>query len=79
MNIQNNYEINSYINNYFNLNQFRLLETNNQLIMPFKISLQLIVSSLDILKLMLFLVELIKFMFNSTMIIFRSMFGNLWN
>ena len=45
----NNYEINCYINNYSNLNEFRLLETDNRLIIPFKISLRLIVSSLDVI------------------------------
>ena len=43
----NNYEINCYINNYLNINQFRLLETDNRLIIPFKISLRLIVSSVE--------------------------------
>ncbi|KAF3425313.1 hypothetical protein E2986_10975 [Frieseomelitta varia] len=33
--------------NYSNINQFRLLETDDRLIIPFKISLRLIVSSID--------------------------------
>ncbi|CAD1477199.1 unnamed protein product, partial [Heterotrigona itama] len=35
------------LRNYLNINQFRLLETDNRLIIPFEISLRLIVSSLD--------------------------------
>lgn len=45
----NNYEINCYINNNLNINQFRLLETDNRLIIPFKISLRLVVSSIDVI------------------------------
>nr|WOF82967.1 cytochrome c oxidase subunit II [Tetragonisca angustula] len=45
----NNYEINCYMNNNFNINQFRLLETDNRLIIPFKISLRLVVSSIDVI------------------------------
>ncbi|KAF3419746.1 cytochrome c oxidase subunit 2 (mitochondrion) [Frieseomelitta varia] len=45
----NNYEINCYMNNYMNKNQFRLLETDNRLIIPFKISLRLLVSSVDVI------------------------------
>nr|QEN99347.1 cytochrome c oxidase subunit II [Melipona fasciculata] len=45
----NNYEINCYMNNYNNMNQFRLLETDNRMIIPFKISMRLIVSSLDVI------------------------------
>nr|AAL57235.1 cytochrome c oxidase subunit II [Melipona bicolor] len=45
----NNYEINCYMNNYNYKNQFRLLETDNRLIIPFKISLRLIVSSMDVI------------------------------
>ena len=53
----NNYEINCYINNYSNLNELRLLETDNRLIIPFKISLRLIVPSLDV---QLFLLQSIR-------------------
>jgi cytochrome c oxidase subunit 2 len=45
----NNYEFDAYILNYESLNQFRLLETDNRLIIPFKISIRLIVSSLDVI------------------------------
>nr|AAO18413.2 cytochrome c oxidase subunit II [Melipona bicolor] len=45
----NNYEINCYMNNYNNKNQFRLLETDNRIIIPLKISLRLIVSSMDVI------------------------------
>ena len=45
----NNNEINCFINNYLNLNEFRLLETDIRLVIPFKISLCLIVSSLDVI------------------------------
>nr|YP_009115750.1 cytochrome c oxidase subunit II [Melipona scutellaris]AJC00745.1 cytochrome c oxidase subunit II [Melipona scutellaris] len=45
----NNYEINCYMNNYENINQFRLLETDNRIIIPLKISMRLIVSSIDVI------------------------------
>nr|DBA43912.1 TPA_asm: COX2 [Bombus griseocollis] len=45
----NNYEFDSYMLNYESLNQFRLLETDNRLIIPFKITMRLIVSSLDVI------------------------------
>uniref|UniRef100_UPI003D42B154 cytochrome c oxidase subunit II n=1 Tax=Geniotrigona thoracica TaxID=395500 RepID=UPI003D42B154 len=44
-----NYEINCYMNEQLNVDNFRLLETDNRLIIPFKISLRLIVSSLDVI------------------------------
>ena len=45
----NYYKIIFYINNCINLNEFRLLETDNRLVIPFKISLRLIISSLDVI------------------------------
>nr|DBA43704.1 TPA_asm: COX2 [Bombus melanurus] len=45
----NNFEFDSYMLNYELKNQFRLLETDNRLIIPFKISLRMIVSSLDVI------------------------------
>ena len=46
MNIQN---FDSYILNYRNLNQFRLLETDNRTIIPIKIPLRLITTSTDVI------------------------------
>nr|WMQ53444.1 cytochrome c oxidase subunit 2 [Bombus lantschouensis]DBA43652.1 TPA_asm: COX2 [Bombus lantschouensis] len=45
----NNYEFDSYMLNYESMNQFRLLETDNRLIIPFKISMRMIVSSTDVI------------------------------
>nr|YP_010174496.1 cytochrome c oxidase subunit II [Bombus longipennis]QWV61244.1 cytochrome c oxidase subunit 2 [Bombus longipennis] len=45
----NNYEFDSYMLNYESMNQFRLLETDNRLIIPFKISMRMIVSSMDVI------------------------------
>ena len=45
----NNYEFDSYILNYESINQFRLLETGNRLIIPFKISIRIVVSSSDVI------------------------------
>nr|DBA43496.1 TPA_asm: COX2 [Bombus convexus] len=45
----NNYEFDSYMLNYESKNQFRLLETDNRLIIPMKISIRLIISSLDVI------------------------------
>nr|BBC20706.1 cytochrome oxidase subunit 2 [Bombus florilegus] len=45
----NNYEFDSYMLNYESINQFRLLETDNRLIIPFKISMRMIVSSTDVI------------------------------
>jgi cytochrome c oxidase subunit 2 len=45
----NNYEFDSYILNYQYKDQFRLLETDNRLIIPFKVSIRIIVSSLDVI------------------------------
>nr|DBA43938.1 TPA_asm: COX2 [Bombus terricola] len=45
----NNYEFDSYMLNYESINQFRLLETDNRLIIPFKISIRMIVSSTDVI------------------------------
>nr|DBA43834.1 TPA_asm: COX2 [Bombus trifasciatus] len=45
----NNYEFDSYLLNYMYINQFRLLETDNRLIIPFKISIRMIISSLDVI------------------------------
>nr|YP_009714561.1 cytochrome c oxidase subunit II [Bombus waltoni]QGK86768.1 cytochrome c oxidase subunit 2 [Bombus waltoni] len=45
----NNYEFDSYMLNYESKNQFRLLETDNRLIIPLKISIRLIISSLDVI------------------------------
>nr|DBA43756.1 TPA_asm: COX2 [Bombus sichelii] len=44
-----NYEFDSYMLNYESMNQFRLLETDNRLIIPFKISLRMIISSMDVI------------------------------
>nr|DBA43691.1 TPA_asm: COX2 [Bombus nevadensis] len=44
-----NIEFDSYLMNYEMNNQFRLLETDNRLIIPFKISLRMIISSLDVI------------------------------
>nr|YP_010892920.1 cytochrome c oxidase subunit II [Tetragonula iridipennis]WJQ22755.1 cytochrome c oxidase subunit II [Tetragonula iridipennis] len=45
----NNYEINSYMLVYSNSDHFRLIETDNRMVVPFKISIRLIVSSLDVI------------------------------
>nr|ABH04999.1 cytochrome c oxidase subunit II [Bombus ignitus] len=45
----NNYEFDSYMLNYKSMNQFRLLETDNRLIIPFKISMRMIISSMDVI------------------------------
>nr|DBA43535.1 TPA_asm: COX2 [Bombus balteatus] len=45
----NNYEFDSYMLNYDLINQFRLLEVDNRLIVPFKVSLRMIVSSMDVI------------------------------
>ena len=45
----NYYNIIFCINNCINLNEFRLLETDNRLVIPFKIFLRLIVSSLHVI------------------------------
>nr|BAV93028.1 cytochrome c oxidase subunit II [Bombus hypocrita sapporensis]BAW89018.1 cytochrome oxidase subunit 2 [Bombus hypocrita hypocrita]BBC15079.1 cytochrome oxidase subunit 2 [Bombus hypocrita sapporensis]BBC44258.1 cytochrome oxidase subunit 2 [Bombus hypocrita sapporensis] len=45
----NNFEFDSYMLNYESMNQFRLLETDNRLIIPFKISMRMIVSSTDVI------------------------------
>nr|DBA43574.1 TPA_asm: COX2 [Bombus fervidus] len=45
----NNYEFDSYMLNYEKKDQFRLLETDNRLIIPFKISVRMIISSLDVI------------------------------
>nr|YP_002519422.1 cytochrome c oxidase subunit II [Bombus hypocrita sapporensis]ABY75173.1 cytochrome c oxidase subunit II [Bombus hypocrita sapporensis] len=45
----NNSEFDSYMLNYESMNQFRLLETDNRLIIPFKISMRMIVSSTDVI------------------------------
>nr|DBA43886.1 TPA_asm: COX2 [Bombus personatus] len=45
----NNFEFDSYMLNYELKNQFRLLETDNRLIIPFKISMRMIISSLDVI------------------------------
>nr|YP_009709974.1 cytochrome c oxidase subunit II [Bombus terrestris lusitanicus]YP_009709987.1 cytochrome c oxidase subunit II [Bombus terrestris terrestris]QFV14234.1 cytochrome c oxidase subunit 2 [Bombus terrestris lusitanicus]QFV14247.1 cytochrome c oxidase subunit 2 [Bombus terrestris terrestris] len=45
----NNYEFDSYMLNYESMNQFRLLETDNRLIIPFKISMRMVVSSSDVI------------------------------
>nr|DBA43964.1 TPA: COX2 [Bombus confusus] len=45
----NNIEFESYMLNYESKNQFRLLETDNRLIIPFKISMRMIISSLDVI------------------------------
>nr|DBA43821.1 TPA_asm: COX2 [Bombus ussurensis] len=45
----NNYEFDSYLLNYNSKNQFRLLETDNRLIIPFKISIRMIISSSDVI------------------------------
>lgn len=44
-----NYEINSYMQIYSDISHFRLLETDNRIVVPFKISIRLIVSSLDVI------------------------------
>nr|DBA43730.1 TPA_asm: COX2 [Bombus soroeensis] len=44
-----NYEFESFMLNYENKNQFRLIETDNRLIIPFKTTLRLIVSSSDVI------------------------------
>nr|YP_010471414.1 cytochrome c oxidase subunit II [Tetragonula pagdeni]UVG40749.1 cytochrome c oxidase subunit II [Tetragonula pagdeni] len=44
-----NYEINSYMHIYSEMDNFRLLETDNRMIVPFKISIRLVVSSLDVI------------------------------
>nr|AAU01006.1 cytochrome oxidase subunit II [Trigona fimbriata] len=45
----NNIEINCYMKEYMVVNQFRLLETDNRMVIPFKIPMRLIVSSLDVI------------------------------
>nr|DBA43587.1 TPA_asm: COX2 [Bombus impetuosus] len=45
----NNFEFDSYMLNYNFKNQFRLLETDNRLIIPFKISMRMIITSLDVI------------------------------
>ena len=45
----NNIEFDSYILNYNNLNQFRLLETDNRIVIPIKIPLRLITTSTDVI------------------------------
>nr|YP_010934955.1 cytochrome c oxidase subunit II [Bombus filchnerae]QTZ18836.1 cytochrome c oxidase subunit 2 [Bombus filchnerae]WKW52603.1 cytochrome c oxidase subunit 2 [Bombus filchnerae] len=45
----NNFEFDSYMLNYNLKNQFRLLETDNRLIIPFKISMRMIISSMDVI------------------------------
>nr|QHD26496.1 cytochrome c oxidase subunit II [Lepidotrigona flavibasis] len=45
----NNYEINSYMMESIELSSFRLLETDNRLIVPFKIPMRLIVTSSDVI------------------------------
>nr|DBA43717.1 TPA_asm: COX2 [Bombus superbus] len=44
-----NYEFDSYMIGYELKNQFRLLETDNRLIIPLKMSIRLIISSLDVI------------------------------
>nr|YP_009528954.1 cytochrome c oxidase subunit II [Apis andreniformis]AAU01005.1 cytochrome oxidase subunit II [Apis andreniformis]AFG70331.1 cytochrome oxidase subunit 2 [Apis andreniformis]AGI56717.1 cytochrome c oxidase subunit II [Apis andreniformis]BBC54796.1 cytochrome oxidase subunit 2 [Apis andreniformis] len=45
----NNIEFDSYMLNYSDLNQFRLLETDNRMIIPMKIPLRLITTSTDVI------------------------------
>nr|DBA43561.1 TPA_asm: COX2 [Bombus haemorrhoidalis] len=45
----NNLEFESYMLNYESKNQFRLLETDNRLIIPYKVYMRLILSSLDVI------------------------------
>nr|UDH54241.1 cytochrome c oxidase subunit II [Apis cerana]BAV58414.1 cytochrome c oxidase subunit II [Apis cerana japonica]BAC06192.1 cytochrome oxidase 2 [Apis cerana]BAC06193.1 cytochrome oxidase 2 [Apis cerana]BAC06194.1 cytochrome oxidase 2 [Apis cerana] len=45
----NNIEFDSYMLNYKNLNQFRLLETDNRMIIPMNIPLRLITTSTDVI------------------------------
>nr|ALO64473.1 cytochrome c oxidase subunit II [Bombus sylvestris] len=45
----NNIEFESYMLNYNSNNQFRLLETDNRLIIPFKIYMRMIISSMDVI------------------------------
>nr|P50267.1 RecName: Full=Cytochrome c oxidase subunit 2; AltName: Full=Cytochrome c oxidase polypeptide II [Apis florea]AAA87246.1 cytochrome oxidase II [Apis florea] len=45
----NNIEFYSYMLNYSDLNQFRLLETDNRMIIPMKIPLRLITTSTDVI------------------------------
>nr|DBA43743.1 TPA_asm: COX2 [Bombus skorikovi] len=45
----NNIEFESYMLNYNSNNQFRLLETDNRLIIPFKIYMRMIISSTDVI------------------------------
>nr|DBA43470.1 TPA_asm: COX2 [Bombus bohemicus] len=45
----NNIEFESYMLNYNHKNQFRLLETDNRLIIPFKIYIRMIISSMDVI------------------------------
>nr|ACI25430.1 cytochrome c oxidase subunit II [Tetragonula pagdeni] len=45
----NNHEMSSYMQIYSDMDHFRLIETDNRLVVPFKISIRLIVSSLDVI------------------------------
>nr|QHD26483.1 cytochrome c oxidase subunit II [Lepidotrigona terminata] len=44
-----NYELNSYMKENIEVNSFRLLETDNRMVIPFKIPMRLIVSSSDVI------------------------------
>lgn len=44
-----NYEVNSYILTYSEIDQFRLLETDSRLVIPFNVPIRLVVSSLDVI------------------------------